>query len=129
MKRYKSFTEQTNPKITNHKITSILRIRNASNNEDRRIQSHALRLENWDKDISIKHIYSPPRSMLLRSNPIEPMIGSDEISSWIPYDRNFEFLQCFQGILSEAILVRERTTWLIYTTVDGAAHMSCRINA
>jgi hypothetical protein len=54
------------------------------------------------------------------------VIGSTEVASGIPDDRDIEFLQCTEDILSEAILVRQRVTGVIDAAVDASAHVSSK---
>lgn len=51
------------------------------------------------------------------------MIGSTEIASRIPNNRNVEVFQRTHDVLSEPILVGERVTRVVDTAVDAPAHV------
>ena len=65
----------------------------------------------------------PRGSLVLRTNTIKPVIGSAEVSSRIPNNRNVELFQRAHDVLSETILVGQRVTGVIDAAVDASAHV------
>lgn len=70
-----------------------------------------------------REIILPRWPLILRTDTIKPVIGSAEVASRIPNDRNVEILQRGEDILSKAILVGQRVTGVIDAAVDAPAHV------
>lgn len=53
------------------------------------------------------------------------MICGAEVASWIAHDGAIEVFECFNHILTEAILVGEGIPGVIDSAVDATAHVLC----
>lgn len=68
-------------------------------------------------------IILPRGPLVLRTDTIEPVIGSAEVAAGITNDGNIEVFQCAENVLAEAVLVGEWVTRVIDTAVDASAHV------
>jgi hypothetical protein len=65
----------------------------------------------------------PSRPVLPRTNTIQPMVGSDKITTWIPYDRYIKIFECIDNIFAEAVLVGKRVARVVNAAVDASSHV------
>lgn len=54
------------------------------------------------------------------------MVGSNKVTTWVPYNGAIEFLESLNNVLSETVLIRERVARVVDSTVDASSHVPMR---
>lgn len=70
-----------------------------------------------------KAFHKPHWAILPGTDAVEPVVGCDKITTWIPHNGTIELFERFNYIAAKTILIRERVSRVIDAAVDTATHV------